>query len=570
MADDKDKEKYKKWLKEQDRLLSQLQQLIYNNCLLSLNIAGVKKAISSGNDGFFFVHNTAANNEVDKLFANMAKQMDYLLLNGIKREWKQSEENFWDKLELAFSKTARDKKAFDQIREQATQSSRDKTAQSFYNKKRDGLSVSERVWNLSGNAKKEMEIIIQNGIKEGKSAEDIQKSLKNYLKEPDKLFRRVRNKETGELELSRAAQKYNPGQGVYRSAYKNAMRLARTEMKAANCEAAWNAAQNNPLITGWHIVLSNNHTTLINGVPVPFKDICDDLQGVYPKTFKFTGWHPMCRCEMLPITITKTESKELYKNIFDGKRDEWKPEQITKVPKEFTEWVQQNQERAKGWKNMPRFIKDNAQFVKPKFDANTYTAEEKKFTQAHKTREAMQRVIEKLAKLYPDIPSTELAAIHHYTKSGGNYRQLNRQLENGTLTEFNKASKELIISGLNKLPKHEGYVYRGMIIKRKDMGRLFDGEKGTVIKQNRFISSSMNVNVAREFNSYKELKKNEAQVFFEIYSKNGRDISRISEKNGNFDMKNQEEVLFLNNTPFELLDKYTDANGVIYIKMKEI
>ena len=50
-----------------------------------------------------------------------------------------------------------------------------------------------------------------------------------------------------------------------------------------------NSAQNNPLITGWKIVLSNNHTTLINGVPTKFKDICDTLQGIYPKTFKFKG-----------------------------------------------------------------------------------------------------------------------------------------------------------------------------------------------------------------------------------------------------------------------------------------
>jgi hypothetical protein len=570
MAKDTDKKKYKKWLKEQERLLRQIQQLVYNNYLSMLSIAGVKKAITTGNGDFFFAHNDTANKEVDKLLTAMAKRMDYLLLNGIEREWKQGQESFWDKLKLTFSKTARDQKAFDQIREKATQSNRDKTAQSFYNEKREnGLSVSDRVWNLAGNAKKEMEIIIQNGIKEGKSADDIQKSLKGYLNEPDKLFKRVRNKDTGELELSKAAQKYKPGRGVYRSAYKNAMRLARTELKAANCEAAWNSAQNNPLITGWKIVLSNNHTTLINGVPTPFKDICDKLQGVYPKTFKFKGWHPQCRCEMLPITITQAESKDLYKSIFDGKRDQWKPEQITKTPKAFDEWVQQNQERAKGWANMPRFIKDNRQFVKTKFDVDTYTAEEKKFTQARKTQEAMQRVVEQLEKLYPDIPNTELAAIHHYTKSGGNYRQLNKQMEKGTLTDFNRAAQTLIRQGLEKAPIYNGTVYRGMIVKRTDFERAFAGEKGDIIRHNRFVSSSMDVGIAKEFNSYRGLKKGEIQVFFEIHSKTGRDISSMSEKNGIFDPKNQKEVLFMNNTAFEITDRYTDSNGVVYIKLKE-
>jgi hypothetical protein len=137
-----------------------------------------------------------------------------------------------------------------------------------------------------------MEVIIQNGIKEGKSAEEIQKGLRGYLNEPDKLFRRVRNRETGELELSKAAQKYHPGQGVYRSAKANAMRLARTEITAAYRRAEWESYQNNPLIIGYEICLSNNHTTLKNGKPIPLKDICDELAGVYPKSFLWTGWHP--------------------------------------------------------------------------------------------------------------------------------------------------------------------------------------------------------------------------------------------------------------------------------------
>ncbi len=357
--------KEKKRRKEQERLLQQLQQLMFNNYMMTFAMPSVRNAIKNGNDAFFFSHNHTANKAIDKQLRGMAKQMDYLLLNGIEREWKYSDDNFWGKLQQTFSKSARDKKAFDQIRETATQSSRDKTAKAFYNEKKDnGLNVSNRVWNLAKNSKKELEIIIQNGIKEGKSADEIQKSLKGYLKDPEKLFRRVKNKETGKLELSKAAQKYKPGQGVYRSAYKNAMRLARTELKAAQCESVWNSAQNNPLITGWRIVLSNNHTTLVNGKPVPFRDICDRLQGVYPKSFKFKGWHPQCRCEMLPILITEKERKALYKSIFEGKEKEWKPKQITEMPKTFDQWVKENKERAKGWANMPRFLKDNPKYAK--------------------------------------------------------------------------------------------------------------------------------------------------------------------------------------------------------------
>ncbi len=534
------------------------------------NLTGVRNAIKKGNDGYFFAHDHTTNQQVDNQLAQMARQMNILLLNGIKQEWKQGKENFWDKIKLSLSKTTRQRKLNDHIREQATQNARNKTAEAFCNEKRNGFTLSERVWNLSRNAKKEIEIILQNGIKEGKSAAEISKSLKGYLNEPERLFRRVRNKETGELELSRAAQKYRPGQGVYRSAYKNAMRLARTEIKAAYHEAQWNAAQNIPLIVGWQIVLSNNHTTLINGKPVPFKDICDELVGEYPKSFKFRGWHPQCRCQMLPILAGKEEQKDLYRKIFDGKRDDWQPRQVKRVSKAFNDWVQSNQERAKGWANMPHFIRDNRKFVQTKFEVDIYTDEEKKFTHARKTKEAMERVLAELSALYPDVPNTELAAIHHYTRNGGNYRQLNKQMENGTLTDFNRAAQTLIVQGLEKLPVYQGTVYRGMIIKRKEFERVFGGGKGSVVKQNRFVSSSKDMNVAFDFATKKQekMRRNEVQVFIKIVGKSGRDVSRISEFNGNFASENQQEVLFTSNTPFRI-DKLDDKGDVIWLYMLE-
>lgn len=565
MKDEKDKDR-----KKQEQLLQMLQQLIFQNYLMVFSLAGVKNAIKKGNDGYFFKNDHSTNQQVEKQLAQMAGKMNVLLLNGITREWKRGEDNIWDKIKLALSKTAQQRKLNDHIREQATQNARNKTAEAFCNEKRNGFTLSERVWNLSRNAKKEIEIILQNGIKEGKSAAEISKSLKGYLNEPERLFRRVRNKETGELELSRAAQKYRPGQGVYRSAYKNAMRLARTEIKAAYHEAQWNAAQNTPLIVGWQIVLSNNHTTLINGKPVPFKDICDELVGEYPKSFKFRGWHPQCRCQMLPILAGTEEQKDLYRKIFDGKRDDWQPRQVKRVPKAFNDWVQSNQERAKGWANMPHFIRDNRKFVQTKFEVDIYTDEEKKFTHARKTKEAMERVLAELSALYPEVPNTELAAIHHYTRNGGNYRQLNKQMENGTLTDFNRAAQTLIVQGLEKLPVYQGTVYRGMIIKRKEFERVFGGGKGSVVKQNRFVSSSKDMNVAFDFATKKQekMRRNEVQVFIKIVGKSGRDVSRISEFNGNFASENQQEVLFTSNTPFRI-DKLDDKGDVIWLYMLE-
>jgi hypothetical protein len=230
------------------------------------------------------------------------------------------------------------------------------------------------VWNLAKNSKNEVELIVQKGIKEGKSAAEIQKSLKGYLNEPDKLFHRVKvtvkdkdgNIISEKLELSKAAQEYHPGRGVYRSAYKNAMRLARTEIAAAYNQAQWEAFQNDPFITGFRIVLSNNHTCInpTTGKPEPFHDMCDKLQGEYPKTFKWTLWHPQCRCTMIPISITREERKDYYKSLFDKKLDKWQPKSvITDMPKAFTEWMNENKDRiniANNRGTLPYWLKDNS------------------------------------------------------------------------------------------------------------------------------------------------------------------------------------------------------------------
>ena len=142
-------------------------------------------------------------------------------------------------------------------------------------------------------------------------------------------------------------------------------------------------------------------------------------------------------------------------------------------------------------------------------------------------------------------------------------------MDAGTLTDFNRASQELIEKGLEKLPTYQGTVYRGMIIKRDVFEGAFGGNKGDVFKHNRFVSSSKDVNIALEFAKHSPLKKGEIQVVFEIISKNGRDISRIAEKNGIFVPKNQQEVLFINNTTFEILDSGLSPNGMVLIKMIE-
>jgi hypothetical protein len=356
-------DKNEKRLNEEiNRLLKQLEQLIYNNYLFAINLFQVKNSLS-GDTPFWFSRNAAADKQMDKLLAKFNKQVNALFLNGIERSWKYGEDSYIDKMHLALSDKARQRKYFDETRNQATQQQRDQGAHAaavrFADQKRNGINLSGRVWNTAKNMKGEIETIIQNGMKEGKTADQLSKELRGYLNEPETIFRKVLNKETGELELSEAAKKYKPGHGVYRSSYKNAMRLARTEIAAAYRRAELEKFQNDPQVTGIRIELSNNHTCINprTGKPEPFYDICDELAGDYPKSFLWTGWHPQCRCIIIPILIGAEDFRKMLAAEIKG--ETYTPKQITEPPKALGEWITRNQERAKGWGDMPYWIKDN-------------------------------------------------------------------------------------------------------------------------------------------------------------------------------------------------------------------
>lgn len=213
----------------------------------------------------------------------------------------------------------------------------------------EGLNLSDRVWRYTDQFKQEIELGLDLGLGEGRSADQMSRDLRGYLREPNKLFRRVRDKH-GNLVLSKAAKAYHPGRGVYRSSYKNARRLAATETNIAYRSAdhiRWNQLD---FVVGIRINLSKNHT--INGVP--FTDICDDLQGLYPKTFKFTGWHPLCRC--YPTSVLKTED-ELFRDL-DGV-DRGSENKVEKTPKAFDEYVKKNRDRIAGSASKPYWVLDN-------------------------------------------------------------------------------------------------------------------------------------------------------------------------------------------------------------------
>lgn len=224
--------------------------------------------------------------------------------------------------------------------------------EAFLQRKENGLDLSERVWKTTEQLRDEMELSLSVSIGEGESASTISRRVRQYLNEPDKLFRRVRG-EDGKLRLSKAAQAYHPGQGVYRSSARNAMRLARTETNIAYRRADNERWQQMTFVLGQEINLSRSH---------PKTDICDTLAGRYPKDFLFDGWHPQCFCYAVPILASKEDFVKMQKAALEDKEYDLSDKQIRDVPDNFKSWLGENQERISNAANLPYFLRNNGSF----------------------------------------------------------------------------------------------------------------------------------------------------------------------------------------------------------------
>lgn len=157
-----------------------------------------------------------------------------------------------------------------------------------------GLRLSDRVWTITQQTKSQLEFYLNSGVAAGRSSNEISRDMRQLLDKPDKRFRRVRNEE-GKLVLSRPMKDYHPGQGVYRSAKMNALRTSATTTNTAYRSADHERWSQQDFVLGIEIQRSANNKG-------PCK-ICDAMVGKYPKTFKFTGWHPFCICFATPITM---------------------------------------------------------------------------------------------------------------------------------------------------------------------------------------------------------------------------------------------------------------------------
>lgn len=240
---------------------------------------------------------------LDEAMAKMSTDMRAVIVNSVEEGWNLANVKNDSFVSSVVGDVSLPEKVYERFFDRSLPAMNE-----FINRKEAGLNLSDRVWSKTAQFRQEVETQLFEGITEGKAAAKMATELKANLNDPDKLFRRVRDK-YGELKLSKPAKEYHPGQGRYRSSYQNALRLAGTEVNMSYRTADHERWKRINFVLGFEVKLSGNH-------PVP--DICDEAKGKYPKEFHFRGWHPRCYSSDTEV-YTDTGWKS-FKDIQTGER----------------------------------------------------------------------------------------------------------------------------------------------------------------------------------------------------------------------------------------------------------
>ena len=344
------------------------------NAILALN-----KTMPTLEDGEMFSFD-AQKETMQKKVEALLRQLHSVVTTAIKRgivlEWDKANEECDKLVQSCFGKEVLSSSTFT-----AWTNRNENAQQSFINRSEKGLNLSQRIWQNVQQLRDEMEVAMTVAIGEGNSAASMSRKVRQYLNDPDLMFRRFRYKdENGEWKkkwkkrikdeatgqyrwIDYDKDSYKVGAGVYKSSAKNAMRVTRTETNIAYRRADHERWSQMDFVLGQRVNLSRSH---------PKKDICDKLAGDYPKDFVFDGWHPQCFCYVTPITLPPEETAHLTKMMLNG--EDWRKElkrlvrgrEIKSYPSNFVDWVKDNSDKiaasqARGTE--PYFIKNNASTI---------------------------------------------------------------------------------------------------------------------------------------------------------------------------------------------------------------
>jgi len=342
------------------------------------DILALNKTMPKLDDGVMFSFDGESlkrQKEVEALLRRLHSAVTMAIQQGVNLEWAQANAEADKLIKSVFGQKVLDSPEFTAWTQRNT-AARD----AFLARSEKGLNLSDRVWKSVHQLRDEMEVAMTVAIGEGESASSMSRSVRQYLNDPDLMFRRFRYKkgedEDGNPVYGRKWKKrvkdeatgkykwidydrdsYPSGRGVYKSSAKNAMRLTRTETNIAYRRADHERWQQMDFVLGQKIQLSKNH---------PKKDICDKLQGDYPIGFIFDGWHTQCFCFVTPILVDEEEMAKVNEAFLKGEKYIPKGKRITEYPDNFKDWVTSHAEdiadaRERGTE--PYFIRNNAAVI---------------------------------------------------------------------------------------------------------------------------------------------------------------------------------------------------------------
>jgi hypothetical protein len=339
------------------------------------DILALNKTMPKLDDGVMFSFDGESmkrQKEVEALLRRLHSSVTMAIQEGVTLEWAQANAEADKLIKSVFGQKVLDSPEFTAWT-QRNNAARD----AFLARSEKGLNLSDRVWKSVRQLRDEMEVAITVSVGEGKSASAMSRDVRQYLNDPDLMFRRFRYKKGEDAEgnpiygrkwkkrvkdeatgkykwIDYDRDSYPTGQGVYKSSAKNAMRLTRTETNIAYRRADHERWQQMDFVLGQRVQLSKNH---------PRKDICDKLQGDYPKEFVFDGWHPQCFCFVTPILVDEEEMAKVNEAFLKGEKYIPKGKKITEYPDNFKEWVTSHAEDiadARDRGTEPYFIRNNA------------------------------------------------------------------------------------------------------------------------------------------------------------------------------------------------------------------
>ena len=250
--------------------------------------------------------------DIDRLSREFTESMDGSVEEGIREAWAISEA-----MGLRMQEEAR-KRGRHTGRDIAYAAALLIALQSF-------LTRKERVMNgdMAGDLARQTRSAL--GLLSGDVLKERARQLSEYIKKPARIVSDTVAKGEGRIERQP-------------SLFSRMRKIMTTDIATAYRTAEYHIWQKLPFVVGQEIRLGRRH---------PKPDICDDLQGVYPKDFMFTGWHPWCRCFAHPIFS-------------------WEGDRVTDMPDSFTRWMDVNSDRiGKAVENdtLPRWLRENSDLI---------------------------------------------------------------------------------------------------------------------------------------------------------------------------------------------------------------